>query len=159
MTNANNKPLSATQVCIALMNELKSQPMVDVVKVMTETVVNRKGTKFSVSEATTAYRYLVKNGKAPGTIEKLSVVRTPKVPKVPKVPKRPKVQPVMPNKDHIERLKAAAKKAGIHRDSLTVKDEEIAEREDAVEQEPARDDVLGMLPPEKLSMDDLKTIL
>lgn len=153
MTNANNKPLSATQVCIALMNELKSQPMVDVVKVMTETVVNRKGTKFSVSEATTAYRYLVKNGKAPGTIEKLSVVRTPKV------PKRPKVQPVMPNKDHIERLKAAAKKAGIHRDSLTVKDEEIAEREDAVEQEPARDDVLGMLPPEKLSMDDLKTIL
>lgn len=156
MTNANNKPLSATQVCIALMNELKSQPMVDVVKAMTETVVNRKGTKFSVSEATTAYRYLVKNGKAPGTIEKLSVVRTPKVPKV---PKRPKVQPVMPNKDHIERLKAAAKKAGIHRDSLTVKDEEIAEREDAVEQEPARDDVLGMLPPEKLSMDDLKTIL
>ena len=157
------KKISATQVCIELMNALKDKPMVEVVKSMTESVVNRKGAKFSVAEATTAYRYLVKNGKAPGTIEKLTVVRAPKAPKAAKVIRGPKLEKLVnaakSDADHIERLKAAAKRHGIHRDSMTMKDEEIAKREEAAEQEPARDDVLGMLPPEKLSMDDLKSIL
>ena len=144
------KPLSATQVCIEIMNELKSKPMVDVVKAMTTSVVNRKGTKFSVAEATTAYRYLVKNGKAPGTIEKLTIVRAPKAAKAPKVKAAPKTS----NADHLERLKAAAKKAGIHRDSLTVKDSVVAQVE-----APATDDTLGLAAPDSLSMSDLKSVL
>ena len=51
-----------------------SAPMAEVVKALTQRVRNRKGEKFSVGEAKTAYVYLVKNGKAPGKIEKLAVV-------------------------------------------------------------------------------------
>jgi transaldolase len=161
MSTVNIKKFSATQVCIQLMNEFKDQPMAAVVKVFTTSVTNRKGEKFSVAEATTAYRYLVKNGKAPGTIEQLTIVRAPKSPKAPSVKSRKAAVSVNANAIHLELLKAAAKRAGIHRDSLTVKDEEFAEskQEAEAEQEPMRDDMLGMAAPEKLQMSDLKDLI
>ena len=161
MSTSTVKKYSATQVCIQLMNEFKDQPMAAVVKTFTTSVTNRKGAKFSVAEATTAYRYLVKNGKAPGTIEQLTIVKAPKAPKAPSVKSRKAAVSVNANAAHLELLKAAAKRAGIHRDSLTVKDEEFAEskQEAEAEQEPMRDDMLGMAAPEKLQMSDLKDLI
>ena len=161
MSTSTVKKYSATQVCIQLMNEFKDQPMAAVVKTFTTSVTNRKGAKFSVAEATTAYRYLVKNGKAPGTIEQLTAVKAPKAPKAPSVKSRKAAVSVNANAIHLDLLKAAAKRAGIHRDSLTVKDEEFAEskQEAEAEQEPMRDDMLGMAAPEKLQMSDLKDLI
>ena len=161
MSTSTVKKYSATQVCIQLMNEFKDQPMAAVVKTFTTSVTNRKGAKFSVAEATTAYRYLVKNGKAPGTIEQLTIVKAPKAPKAPSVKSRKAAVSVNANAIHLDLLKAAAKRAGIHRDSLTVKDEEFAEskQEAEAEQEPMRDDMLGMAAPEKLQMSDLKDLI
>ena len=161
MSTSTVKKYSATQVCIQLMNEFKDQPMAAVVKTFTTSVTNRKGEKFSVAEATTAYRYLVKNGKAPGTIEQLTAVRAPKAPKAPSVKSRKAAVSINAGATHLELLKAAAKRAGIHRDSLTVKDEEFAEskQEAEAEQEPMRDDMLGMAAPEKLQMSDLKDLI
>ena len=162
MSTSTVKKYSATQVCIQLMNEFKDQPMAAVVKTFTTSVTNRKGTKFSVAEATTAYRYLVKNGKAPGTIEQLTIVRAPKAPKAPSVKSRKAAVSINAGATrHLDLLKAAAKRAGIHRDSLTVKDEEFAEskQEAEAEQEPMRDDMLGMAAPEKLQMSDLKDLI
>ena len=161
MSTATVKKYSATQVCIQLMNEFKDQPMAAVVKTFTTSVTNRKGAKFSVAEATTAYRYLVKNGKAPGTIEQLTAVKAPKAPKAPSVKSRKAAVSVNANAIHLALLKAAAKRAGIHRDSLPVKDEEFAEskQEAEAEQEPMRDDMLGMAAPEKLQMSDLKDLI
>lgn len=145
--NMTTKYKSATQHCIAIMNEMKDQPMADVVKAMTNRVRNRKGDKFSVGEARTAYNYLVKNEKAPGKIEKLVVAKAPKAPKAPKAKAAPKA-PV----DRKEVLKAAAKKAGIHRET-------VADAVTAVETASENDDPLNLGAPEALSMDDLKEIL
>lgn len=132
---------SATAHCIFIMNEMKDQPMANVVKAFTESVKNRKGEFFSVAEARTAYIYLVKNEKAPGVIEKLVVLKEPKAPKAPKEPKAPKA-------DRKEALKAAAKKAGIHRDSVA----DLSQAE--VESDP-----LNLAAPEKLTMADLNKVL
>lgn len=141
---------SATAHCIAVMEEMKSSPMADVVKALTQRVSNRKGNKFTVGEAKTAYAYLVKNGKAPGKIEKLTVVKAPKAKtsadrknalKAATAPKAPA--------DRLTALKAAAKRAGIHKDSVETKTESKSEG----------DDPLGLAAPEKLTMSDLKALL
>lgn len=140
--NMSTKYKSATQHAIAIMNEMKDSPMADVVKAMTQRVRNRKGEKFSVGEARTAYNYLVKNEKAPGKIEKLVVAKAPKAPKAKAAPKAPV--------DRKEALRAAAKRAGIHRESVA---------EAATETSSENDDPLNLGAPESLSMDDLKEIL
>lgn len=130
---------SATAHCIAVMNEMKDKSMAEVVKALTQRVTNRKGSKFSVGEAKTAYVYLVKNGKAPGKIEKLAVVKSAK----PKAAPAPKVKAPV---DRREALRAAAKRAGIHKSSVA----EVTGQDD---------DVLGIAAPEKITMDDLKELL
>lgn len=134
----NNTFKSATAHCISIMNEMKDAPMAEVVKAFTTSVVNRKGTPFSVAEARTAYIYLVKNQKAPGVIEKLTVIKAPKAPKV-----------EAPKADRKEALKKAAKKAGIHRDSVAT---ELTSAE-------VSSDPLGLAAPEKLTLDDLREVL
>ena len=137
--NMSTKDKSATQHAIAVLTEMKDSPMAEVVKALTQRVRNRKGEKFSVGEAKTAYVYLVKNGKAPGKIEKLAVVKSAK----PKAAPAPKAKAPVDRKDA---LRAAARRAGIHKDSVA----EVTGQDD---------DVLGIAAPEKITMDDLKELL
>lgn len=130
---------SSTAHCIAVMEEMKSSPMVEVVKALTERVTNRKGNKFTVGEAKTAYAYLVKNGKAPGKIEKLTVVKALKA-------KTPVVAKTKAPADRKDVLRAAAKRAGLHKESIA-------------EARNEGDDPLGLAAPEKLTMSDLKELL
>jgi len=147
-----NKYKSATAHCIAVMEEMKGSPMVDVVRALAQRVRNRKGEKLSVGEAKTAYVYLVKRGRAPGEID---VVKAKRVAAAPKsaAPKAPA--------DRLDVLRAAAKRAGIHGDSTETiaVTEEMKDRARVGRRPDPRDDPLGLAAPEKLTMRDLKELL
>jgi len=152
-----DKYKSATAHCIAVMEEMKGSPMVDVVRALAQRVhSHRSGEKLSVGEAKTAYVYLVKRGRAPGEI----VVKAKRVAAAPKsaAPKAPA--------DRLDVLKAAAKRAGIYRtssddpDYLTIAvTEEMKDRARVGRRPDPRDDPLGLAAPEKLTMRDLKELL
>jgi len=69
--------VTKTQITIRVMTENKDKPMSEVVKLIAK--------ENSVSEAVAkgAYRWCVKNGKAPGTVEAAKTVRATKTKKVP----------------------------------------------------------------------------
>jgi len=147
-----NKYKSATAHCIAVMEEMKGSPMVDVVRALAQRVRNRRGEKLGVGEAKTAYVYLVKRGRAPGEID---VVKAKRVAAAPKsaAPKAPA--------DRLDVLRAAAKRAGIHGDSTETiaVTEEMKDRARVGRRPDPRDDPLGLAAPEKLTMRDLKELL
>jgi len=157
-----NKYKSATAHCIAVMEEMKGSPMVDVVRALAQRVSNRKGEKLSVGEAKTAYVYLVKRARAPGEIDMVKAKRVAAAPKS-AAPKAPA--------DRLDVLKAAAKRAGIYRtssddpDYLTIRreidavTEEMKDRARVGRRPDPRDDPLGLAAPEKLTMRDLKELL
>jgi len=152
-----NKYKSATAHCIAVMEEMKGSPMVDVVRALAQRVSNRKGEKLSVGEAKTAYVYLVKRARAPGEIDMVKAKRVAAAPKS-AAPKAPA--------DRLDVLKAAAKRAGIYRtssddpDYLTITvTEEMKDRARVGRRPDPRDDPLGLAAPEKLTMRDLKELL
>jgi len=152
-----DKYKSATAHCIAVMEEMKGSPMVDVVRALAQRVSNRKGEKLSVGEAKTAYVYLVKRARAPGEIDMVKAKRVAAAPKS-AAPKAPA--------DRLDVLKAAAKRAGIYRtssddpDYLTITvTEEMKDRARVGRRPDPRDDPLGLAAPEKLTMRDLKELL
>lgn len=147
-----DKYKSATAHCIAVMEEMKGSPMVDVVRALAQRVSNRKGEKLSVGEAKTAYVYLVKRARAPGEIDMVKAKRVAAAPKS-AAPKAPA--------DRLDVLKAAAKRAGIHKDSTETiaVTEEMKDRARVGRRPDPRDDPLGLAAPEKLTMRDLKELL
>jgi len=152
-----DKYKSATAHCIAVMEEMKGSPMVDVVRALAQRVSNRKGEKLSVGEAKTAYVYLVKRARAPGEIDMVKAKRVAAAPKS-AAPKAPA--------DRLDVLKAAAKRAGIYRTSSDDPDylaiavpEEMKDRARVGRRPDPRDDPLGLAAPEKLTMRDLKELL
>lgn len=152
-SNMSDKYKSATAHCIAVMEEMKGSPMVDVVRALAQRVRNRRGEKLGVGEAKTAYVYLVKRGRAPGEID---VVKAKRVAAAPKsaAPKAPA--------DRLDVLKAAAKRAGVHKGStetIAVMEEMKDRARGMTEAKRERDDPLGLAAPEKLTMRDLKELL
>lgn len=152
-----DKYKSATAHCIAVMEEMKGSPMVDVVRALAQRVSNRKGEKLSVGEAKTAYVYLVKRARAPGEIDMVKAKRVAAAPKS-AAPKAPA--------DRLDVLKAAAKRAGIYRtssddpDYLTITvTEEMKDRARVGRRPDPLDDPLGLAAPVKLTMRDLKELL
>ena len=126
----------------AIMNDNPTRPMAEVVEIMArEITIN--GKPMGAARAKAYYVDAVKKGRCPGKIETLAKAPKAAAPKVPKV-KAPKVAKAPA--DRKELLKAAAKKAGIHKDSIA----EVAT---------TNDDPLNLAAPESLSFDDLKTIL
>lgn len=128
----------------AIMNANPTKPMAEVVEMMAKEIkVN--GKPMGAARAKAYYVDAVKKGRCPGKIETLPRATKAKAPKPAKV-KAPKAPA-----DRKEVLKAAAKRAGIHKDSL-------AEAK-ATAAETTTDDPLNLAAPESLSMDDLKNIL
>jgi len=148
-----DKYKSATAHCIAVMEEMKGSPMVDVVRALAQRVhSHRSGEKLSVGEAKTAYVYLVKRGRAPGEIDVVKAKRAAAAPKS-AAPKAPA--------DRLDALKAAAKRAGIHKDSTETiaVTEEMKDRARVGRRPDPLDDPLGLAAPVKLTMRDLKELL
>ena len=124
-----------------IMNRMADKPMAEVVEYMAKNIIMpTDGKPMGAARAKAYYVDGVKSKGLPGKVENLVVVKTPKAAK-PKAPKAAKA-PV----DRKEVLKAAAKRAGIHRESVA----------EALQ---GTDDPLNLAPPESLSLADLKEIL
>ena len=98
---------------IEIMESMKDRPMAETVEVLATKVLAKNGKPFGVPRARGYYRSLVECGRAPGKVERaVRAVKAPK-PKAAKAPKVPKA-PV----ERKDLLKAAAKRAGVHADSI-----------------------------------------
>jgi hypothetical protein len=141
MTKANDKVKvkSVVAMVVETMTKMADKPMAETVAKLAK-IVGKNGSEIGVARARAYYRTAVTEGQAPGKVERATVPAKARTPKVAK-PKAPKTG----SAERKELLKAAAKKAGIHKDSVA----------EALEGE----DVLGLGAPESLSMDDLKEIL
>lgn len=137
MTAKNTKKASAATQRNEIMTKMADKPMSVVVEYMAKNItMPTDGKPMGAARAKAYYTDGVKRLGLPGKVEALTVVKAPKAPKAPKVAK--------PAVDRKEALKAAAKKAGIHRDSVA----EALEGSDS--------DPLNLGAPESLSLDDLK---
>ena len=124
-----------------IMTRMADRPMAEVVEYMAKNIIMpTDGKPMGAARAKAYYIDGVKTKGLPGKVENLVVVKTPKAatPKAPKVAKAPT--------DRKDVLKAAAKKAGIHRETIA----------EALQ---GTDDPLNLAPPESLSLSDLKEIL
>ena len=141
----NEKPVVLTVVAqiVAMMNEMKDKPMAVTVEALATKILAKNGNPIGAARARAYYRDLVNQELAPGKVERVVKAKAPKAPKV-KATKAPA--------DRKEALKAAAKRAGIHKDS-------VKEAKGEVESTPAGDDPLNLASPESLSFDDLKNLL
>ena len=117
----------------AIMNANAGKSMSVVVEMMAREIM-MKGKPMGAARAKAYYVDAVKTGRCPGKIDV--------APKVAKAPKAPKVKAPA---DRKEVLKAAAKRAGIHKDSIA--------------EATANDDPLNLAAPESLTRDDLKNLL
>jgi hypothetical protein len=120
----------------AIMNANPTMPMAQVVELMAKEIMV-KGKPMGAARAKAYYVDAVKTGRCPGKIEV--------APKAPKTPKVPKAKALKVPTDRKAVLKAAAKKAGIHKDTVA----EVT----------GSDDPLNLSAPESLTADDLKVIL
>ena len=139
----NEKPVVLTVVAqiVAMMNEMKDKPMAVTVEALATKILAKNGAPIGAARARAYYRDLVNQGLAPGKVERVVKAKAPKAPKV-KATKAPA--------DRKEALKAAAKRAGIHKDSV---------KEAKGELEVTGEDPLNLAAPENLSFDDLKNLL
>lgn len=135
------KPVTVVSQIVAIMEKMKDSPMAATVEVLATKVLAKNGKPIGAARARAYYRDLVNLGDAPGKVERAVKAKAPKAPKA----KVAKVPAVKAPADRKEVLKAAAKKAGIHKDSIA----EVT----------GSDDPLGLAAPESLSMSDLKNIL
>jgi hypothetical protein len=135
------KPVTVVSQIVAIMEKMKDSPMAATVEVLATKVLAKNGKPIGAARARAYYRDLVNLGDAPGRVERAVKAKAPKAPKA-KVAKAPAVKAPA---DRKEVLKAAAKKAGIHADSIAAAT--------------GNDDPLGLAAPESLSMSDLKNIL
>lgn len=137
---------NAADHTIAIMKEMADAPMSDTVARMVAEILVR-GKPMTVEKARHYYRSAASDGRAPGNVP-LPQKAQPKAEKPAKAPKAPKT-PKAPA-DRIEVLKAAARKAGVHLDSIPGKEsvEAAAETFD--------NDPLNLAAPEALSLEDLK---
>jgi hypothetical protein len=125
----------------ALMPTMADKPMSEVVAFMAANVLI-KGKPMGVAKAKAYYIDGVKRLGLPGKVEVEVKAPKTKAPKLPKV-KAEKKATVKAPADRKETLKAAAKKAGVHRDSIA---EALGNDSDP----------LNLGAPESLSLDDLK---
>ena len=137
-SNTTTKAVTVVSQIVAIMEKMKDRPMAATVEKLANTVMAKNGTLIGVARARAYYRDLVNLGDAPGKVERAVRAKAPKAPKV-------KVPAVKAPADRKDVLRAAAKKAGIHKDSIA----EVT----------GNDDPLGLAAPESLSMSDLKNIL
>ena len=139
----NEKPVVLTVVAqiVAMMNEMKDKPMAVTVEALATKILAKNGNPIGAARARAYYRDLVNQELAPGKVERVVKAKAPKAPKV-KATKAPT--------DRKEALKAAAKRAGIHKDSV---------KEAKGEVEVTGEDPLNLAAPENLSFDDLKNLL
>lgn len=129
----------------AIMIKMADKPMSETCAAIVKGVVTVKA-PVNMARARAYYTTFVRENEAPGRVErtlkptsaKLKPVKAPVV----KTPKAPV--------DRVEQLKAAAKKAGIHKESAKVK---------KLESDKDQDDVLDLAAPSKLSLADLKNVL
>lgn len=121
-----------------IMTRMADKPMSVVVEYMAKNIIMpTDGKPMGAARAKAYYVDGVKTKGLPGKVENLVVVKTPKA-AAPKTPKAPS--------DRKDVLRAAAKRAGIHRESVA----------EALQ---GTDDPLNLAPPESLSLADLKEIL
>jgi hypothetical protein len=147
MTTATTTYKNAAAHRNAIMPSMGDRPMSEVVEFMAKNVMI-KGKPMGASKAKAYYIDGVKRLGLPGKVElevKKPKTKAPKAPKAPKASKAVVVKAAKAPADRKEVLKAAAKRAGIHRDT-------IAEAQ-------GNDDPLGLAAPESLSFEDLNTIL
>ena len=153
MSKSNAKSIGIEAKAVQIMESMKDRSMAETCQVMASTVYVKSGKLMTMNRARGCYRYLVRQGRAPGNIEravkvsKEVKVKAEKTPKV-KAEKTPKVKAEKAPKAPVERkdvLHAAAKRAGIHKDSIA----EVT----------GGDDPLNLAAPESLSKDDLKNLL
>ena len=138
MTDTKAPRGAITARIIDIMKAMKDSPM-------SETCARiAKDCEMTVSYARAWYINLVKRDKAPGVVEK-----SPKKVKPAKAPKTPKVKVAKAPADRKAALKKAAKKAGIHKDSVA----------EATNVPVENDDTLGLAAPDSLSLDDLKSVV
>lgn len=140
-SNTTTKPVTVVSQIIAIMEKMKDSPMATTVEKLATTVMAKNGKPIGAARARAYYRDLVNLGDAPGKVERVVKAKAPKAPKA-KVAKVPAVKAPADRKDV---LRAAAKKAGIHKDSIA----EVG----------GNDDPLNLAAPESLSKDDLKNLL
>ena len=127
------KAVTVVSQIIAIMEKMKDRPMAATVEKLANTVLAKNGKLIGAARARAYYRDLVNLGDAPGKVERAVRASGKKLP----TPKAPA--------DRKDVLRAAAKKAGIHKDSIA----EVT----------GNDDPLGLAAPESLSMSDLKNLL
>ena len=145
MSKSNAKSIGIEAKAVQIMESMKDRSMAETCQVMASTVYVKSGKLMTMNRARGCYRYLVRQGRAPGNIER--AVKVSKEVKV-KAEKTPKVKAEKAPKAPVERkdvLHAAAKRAGIHKDSIA----EVT----------GGDDPLNLAAPESLSKDDLKNLL
>ena len=142
----NEKPVVLTVVAqiVAMMNSMKDKPMAVTVEALATKILAKNGNPIGAARARAYYRDLVNQGLAPGKVER--AVKATAAPKA----KAPKVKATKAPVDRKEALKAAAKRAGIHKDSV---------KEAKGELEVTGEDPLNLAAPESLSFDDLKNLL
>ena len=125
----------------AIMPEMADKPMSVVVEFMAKNVMI-KGKPMGASKAKAYYIDGVKRLGLPGKVD--AEAKAPKAPKAVKASGK-KLPTPKAQAGRKEALKAAAKRAGIHRDSVA----------EAL----GNDDPLGLAAPEALTFDDLKSVL
>lgn len=129
-----------------IMTRMADKPMSVVVEYMAKNIIMpTDGKPMGAARAKAYYVDGVKSKGLPGKVENLVVVKTPKAAKpkatAPKTPKAAKTPA-----DRKDALRAAAKRAGVHRESVA----------EALQ---GTDDPLNLAAPETLTFDDLKEIL
>ena len=137
---------STTQAVKDIMNANADKPMHETCALIASQL------SMTNSYARAWYRDFVKRGLAAGTIEK-APTKTKTVTK--RTATKAVVKTVKPDGDRLDRLKAAAKKAGIHMDRA----EKPVLNEDSESEVRQSDDPLGLAAPDSLSLDDLKNVL
>ena len=137
---------STTQAVKDIMNANSEKPMHEVCAIIA------KDLSMTTSYARAWYRDFAKRGLATGTVEKAP---TKAKTTTKRVAQKAVVKVTKPDGDRLDRLKAAAKKAGIHMDRA----EKPVLDEDSEPEARQSDDPLGLAAPDTLSLDDLKNVL
>ena len=140
-SNTTTKPVTVVSQIVAIMEKMKDSPMAATVEKLATTVMAKNGKPIGAARARAYYRDLVNLGDAPGKVER--AVKAPKAPRV-KASGKKLPAPKAPA-DRKDVLRAAAKKAGIHKDSIA--------------EATGGDDPLNLAAPESLTRDDLKNLL
>lgn len=145
-TMTDTKRGSTTQAVKDIMNANGEKPMHETCAIIA------KDLSMTMSYARAWYRDFAKRSLATGVVEKAP---TKAKTAVKRTATKAVVKTVKPDADRLDRLKAAAKKAGIHLDAV----EKPVLDEDSEPEVRQSDDPLGLAAPDSLSLDDLKNVL